>query len=102
MKIEFFEPPMCCPTGLCGPTPDERLIRLGQDIDFLKNKYPGIEIERYMITTHPLKFRENEDVYKLVKDNGRKILPVTTYNGKVIKTGEYPSLEEMEKELEMK
>lgn len=99
MKIEFFEPPMCCPTGLCGPSPDEKLIRLSQNIEYLKNRYPGIEIERYMITTHPMKFRENEDIYKLVKDNGRKILPITAYNGDVIKSGEYPTLEEMEKRI---
>lgn len=99
MKIEFYEPPMCCPTGLCGPSPDEKLIKLNQDIDILKQKYAGIEIERYMITTHPLKFRENEDVYRMVKDGGKKSLPITTYNGTVIKSGEYPALEEMEKRI---
>jgi hypothetical protein len=99
MKIEFYEPPMCCPTGLCGPTPDEKLIRLNQDIENLKKEYLGIEIERYMITTHAMKFRENADVYKLVKDEGRKSLPVTTYNGKIFKSGEYPSIDEMEKKI---
>jgi hypothetical protein len=99
MKIEFFEPPMCCATGLCGPAPDEKLVRLSQNIEILKNKYSGIEIERYMITTHPLKFRENENVYNLVKENGRKILPITTYNDEVIKTSDYASLEEMEKQI---
>lgn len=99
MKIEFFEPPMCCPTGLCGPAPDERLIKLNQDIEFLKNKYQGIEINRYMITTHPLKFRENISVYNLVKDNGRKSLPITTYNDEVLKTGDYPTLDELEEKI---
>lgn len=98
-KIEFYEPPMCCPTGLCGPSPDERLIKLNQNIDFLKKKYPDIEIERYMITIHPLKFRENASVYQLVKDNGRKSLPITTYNDEIIKSGEYPTIEEMEERI---
>lgn len=99
MKIEFYEPPMCCPTGLCGPAPDEKLIRLNQNIESLKNKYQGIEIERYMITTHPQKFRENESVYKMVKENGRKCLPITTYNGLIFKSGEYPTIDEMEQRI---
>ncbi len=99
MRIEFFEPPMCCPTGVCGPSVDEKLVRLTENIESLKNKYEGIQIERYMITQHPMKFKENHGVYKLVKDNGRKILPITVINGQVIKTHEYPTLEEMVKSL---
>lgn len=99
MKIEFFEPPMCCSTGLCGPSPDQKLIQLNQDIEYLKKKYPNIEIERYMITTSPLKFRENANVYKIVRENGRKSLPITTYNGEVVKSGEYPTIDEMENKI---
>ncbi|MCG0276793.1 MAG: arsenite efflux transporter metallochaperone ArsD [Thermosediminibacteraceae bacterium] len=100
MKIEFYEPPMCCPTGLCGPTVDEKLVKLNENIEFLKKKYPGIEIQRYMITQQPLKFKENQSVYKLIQDKGKEALPITTFNGEVIKVGEYPSLEEMEKKIE--
>ncbi|WP_432663120.1 arsenite efflux transporter metallochaperone ArsD [Wukongibacter baidiensis] len=99
MKIEFFEPPMCCPTGVCGPSVDEKLVKLMENIEHLKKKYEDIQIERYMITQQPMKFKENEKVYKLVKDNGKKVLPVTTVNGEVIKANEYPTLEEMEKSL---
>lgn len=38
MKIEFFEPPMCCPTGLCGPSPDEKIVKLNENIEILKKK----------------------------------------------------------------
>lgn len=100
MKIEFFEPPMCCSTGLCGPSPDERLVKLGENIEFLKKKYPGVTIERYMISQQPLKFKENEEVFNLVKRNGKNILPITTVNEKVIKTHDYATLEEMEAEIQ--
>jgi len=99
MKLEFYEPPMCCATGLCGPSPDERLVRLSENINTLKQKYPDIQIERYMISQQPLKFRENKEVYSLVTHNGKKILPVTTFNEKVIKSGDYPTLEEIEKTI---
>ncbi|MBI2487641.1 MAG: arsenic metallochaperone ArsD family protein, partial [Deltaproteobacteria bacterium] len=26
IKIEIFDPPMCCPGGLCGPTIDPALL----------------------------------------------------------------------------
>lgn len=100
IKVEFYEPPMCCSTGLCGPAPDEALVRLSSDISKLKERLPDIIVERYMITQQPLKFRDNEEVYRLVKENSKNILPITTFNGRVIKTYKYPSLEEIIKAIE--
>lgn len=31
MKLEVFEPAMCCPTGLCGPFIDPELTRVAVD-----------------------------------------------------------------------
>ena len=45
MKIEFFDPPMCCSTGVCGPTVDLTLVMVMDDIKRLKEKYEGLEIE---------------------------------------------------------
>ena len=95
MKIELFEPPMCCTTGLCGPSVDERLVRLNEDLKRLQGEEPGLVVERYAINQQPFKFRDNADVYKLVTGNGKKILPVTTVDGKVVKTMDYPSYAEM-------
>lgn len=97
MKVEFFDPPMCCSTGICGPSVDERLVKVSENIETLKKR--GIEVERYMISQQPLKFRDNQEVYQLVKEKGKEVLPVTAVNGKVIKYGEYPTLEEIEKAL---
>jgi hypothetical protein len=100
MRIEFFEPPMCCSTGICGPSVDERLIRLQENIETLKSKYADLEIYRYMISQQPLKFRVNKEVYAIVQEQGRKALPITAFNRKVIKAGDYPSLEDLEKLIE--
>jgi hypothetical protein len=35
----------------------------------------------------------------LVKNRGKKILPITTLNGEVIKTRDYPTLEELEERI---
>lgn len=100
MIIEFFEPPMCCATGICGPSVDERLIRLQENIQLLKAKYEGLEIYRYQISQQPLKFRVNREVYSIVQEQGRKALPIATFNRKIVKVGDYPSLEEMVKLIE--
>lgn len=97
MKIEIYDPPMCCSTGICGPSVDDALVKVSENLEILKKK--GVEVNRYMITQQPLKFRENEEVFRLVKEKGKEVLPIATVNGRVIKTGTYPTLEEMEKEL---
>jgi hypothetical protein len=99
MKIEFYEPPMCCSTGLCGPSVDESLVKLNENIERIKKEHPEVEVARYMITQQPLKFRENEEVYGLVRDIGKSILPITTVDGNVIATQGYPSWEELEKQI---
>lgn len=99
MKIEIFEPTMCCSTGICGPSVDESLVKIGENIEALKNEFEGIVIERYQPQTHSMKFMANMEVGKLVKENGQKILPITVLDGKVIKSGEYPTLEELKSNL---
>jgi len=100
MRIEIFDPPMCCSTGLCGPSVDERLVRINENIELLESKYFDLQIYRYMISQEPLKFKENAEVYELLKNNGKSVLPITTLNGKVFKCGDYPSLEELVSTIE--
>lgn len=35
-KIEVFEPSMCCPTGVCGPSVDTTLPVFAADVEWLK------------------------------------------------------------------
>lgn len=99
MKIEIFEATMCCSSGICGPSVDENLVKISEDIEVLKNEFKGIVVERYQPQTHSMKFMANMEVGKLVRENGQKILPITVIDGKVIKSGEYPTLEELKSNL---
>jgi hypothetical protein len=89
--IEFFDPPMCCPTGLCGPTLDQTLLDFNEMI--LKLKSEGISVERYQMSTHPQAFLGNSDVMRLVREQQMAALPIMVINGKVIKVGSYPTLD---------
>lgn len=97
-KIIIYESDMCCSSGVCGPSPDESLIKLQDALDKLKDL--GAKVERYSITGNPKKFRENPEITKLMQERQIKALPITTWNGKVVKVGSYPSIDEFKKYME--
>jgi hypothetical protein len=93
IQVEFFDPPMCCPTGLCGPTLDQTLLDVNEMILALQTE--GIRLERYQMTSNPNAFLGNVEVMRLVRENQMEALPIIVVNGKIIKSGEYPSLSEV-------
>lgn len=93
MKVEIYDPPMCCPTGLCGPTVDPVLMDVNEMV--LKLKGEGVQVERYMLSAQPQAFVSNAEVYRLVRERQVAALPITVVNGCVIKTGAYPDLREV-------
>jgi len=97
MKIEIYDPPMCCSTGLCGPTIDPVLVAMNDALLALKKQ--GIEVERYNLSQQPKVFLAKKKVADLLHGNGKEILPITLVNSEVFKTGEYPSYEELCKAL---
>lgn len=95
--VELFDPPMCCPTGLCGPTLDQTLLDVNEMI--LSLQAEGITLERYQMTSQPQAFINNTDVMRLVREKQMAALPITTVRGQVIKVGAYPSLLEVKAAL---
>lgn len=91
--VEIFDPPLCCPTGLCGPTLDQTLLDVSEMILALKAEQ--VRIERYQMASHPHNFLNNAEVMGLVRERQMEALPVTVVQGKVIKAGAYPSLAEV-------
>ncbi len=91
--VEFFDPPMCCPTGLCGPTLDQALLDVNEMI--LTLQADGVGVERYQMTSHPQAFLSNPAVMQLVREKQMAALPITVVRGKVVKVGAYPALNEV-------
>lgn len=92
--VEFFDPPMCCPTGLCGPTLDQTLLDVNEMIFALQSK--GFAVKRYQMVSDPNEFLNNESVMRLVREQQIGALPITLVNGNIIKSSSYPSLAEVE------
>jgi hypothetical protein len=95
--VEFFDPPMCCPTGLCGPTLDQTLLDVSEMI--LTLQADNLRVERYQMTSHPNAFLGNVEVMKLVREKQMAALPIIVVQGKVIKAGAYPTLTEIKANL---
>lgn len=75
LNIEIYEEAMCCSTGVCGPEPDETLIKTNQINEYLKQNQ--IEVQRYNMNNNP-----------------NEVLPITFIEGNIAKTGAYITQEE--------
>ena len=93
MKVEIYDPAMCCSTGLCGPAVDSVLVRMNDAILALKKQ--GVQVERFNLSQQISTVMANKQVAALLRENGKKALPVTIVNGEVLRTGEYPTYEEL-------
>jgi hypothetical protein len=91
--VQIFDPPMCCPTGLCGPTLDQTLLDVNEMILALQAE--GIGVARYQMTSQPNAFLANPDVMRLVREKQMAALPITLVRDQVIKVGAYPVLAEV-------
>lgn len=95
--VEFFDPPMCCPTGICGPTLDQTLLDVSETILALQKD--GYRVERYQMQSHPQAFLGNPEVMLLVREKQLAALPIIVVRGKVVAEGNYPKLAEIRENL---
>ena len=93
VDVEFFDPPMCCPTGLCGPTLDQTLLDVNEMI--LSLQRDNLRVERYQMVGNPNAFLNNAEVMKLVREKQMEALPIIVVRGKVIKVGSYAGVDEI-------
>lgn len=98
-RIKIYDPPMCCPTGLCGPTVDPVLLDINEAIIAIKSN--GITVERYSLSSQPQAFLSNPEVLRMVRERQMAVLPITLVDGKISKTGKYPTLQEMQQALSL-
>lgn len=92
-KVEIFDPPMCCSTGVCGPSVDPALVRFAADLNWLASH--GIVVERHNLAQQPQAFAASEVVKTALKQYGNECLPLILLNGVVVSKGCYPTREEL-------
>ena len=90
-KIEIYDPPMCCPTGVCGPFVDPTVLQFAADIAWLQEQ--GISVERYNLSQQPDAFAKSSVLKKTMEEEGTDCLPLIIVNGAVVAKGRYPERE---------
>jgi hypothetical protein len=98
-KIDVYDPPMCCSSGVCGPSVDTKLVEIQGVLSALKAK--GLEVNRYNLGHQPDKFANNQEVLKAMGDAGEN-LPIIMIDDKICFKGGYPSKEELYQALGVK
>lgn len=91
--IRVYDPPMCCSTGVCGPSVDPELVRFAQDVAWLKEH--GADIERFNLAQEPAAFVQNPVVLSLLNAEDTACLPVVIVGDRVVSKQAYPSRAEL-------
>ena len=92
-KVQVYDPPMCCSTGICGPSVDPALARFASDLHWLANQ--KVVVERYNLAQQPQAFAASEVVKASLKEYGNKCLPLILVDGVALSHGTYPSRAEL-------
>ncbi len=101
ITLEIFDPPMCCPGGMCGPAIDPALLDINEAILKLKKEYDGrMTIERYLLSQQGQKFMQAPEVIAALKREGVSVLPITMVNGKLLKQKSYPTYDELKQSMQ--
>ncbi len=96
-KMAIYDPAMCCPTGVCGPSPKPELMRVAAVVNNLKKR--GIIVERYGLSNTPRAFMVNAKISTLLRKQGADALPAIVVDGEIVKTASYPTNDEFAKWL---
>ena len=89
IKLEVFDPAMCCSTGVCGPSVDPVLPRFSADLEWLKGK--GVQVQRYNLAQEVGAFTSNPTVKATLNSEGTKCLPLVLVDGVIVSEAIYPA-----------
>lgn len=89
--LEVFDRPLCCSTGVCGPSVDPALVHFAADVAWLKQQ--GVAVHRYNLAHEPAAFTRFDDVKEALRVGQMQSLPLVRVDGRIVSKGVYPSRE---------
>ncbi len=93
MRVQIYDPSMCCSTGVCGPVVDPGLARFAADVKWLKEE--GVEVERYNLAQQPAAFSASARVRTALQQSGVECLPLILIDGEIVFRSHYPTRREL-------
>lgn len=94
MKVQIFDPEMCCTSGVCGTAPDPTLIEVNGLVERLKTE--GASVARYQLSRQPHAFTATPTVYQLLLKRGTQALPAVMVDDVLVAAGAYPTYEQIQ------
>jgi hypothetical protein len=91
--LRIYDPPMCCPTGVCGPSVNNDLVQFAGALKRVAAQ--GIVVERWNLAQQPQAFAENQQVREELSNTGQDGLPFIYINDKLTWSGRYPTIKEL-------
>jgi len=91
--LSVFDKPMCCSSGVCGPEPDEELMRFSADLEWLRKQ--GITVRRFNPAQEPGAFTGDPVVRRALQERGAGCLPLVVWGKDVITAGAFPDRNEL-------
>ena len=92
-KIQIYDKPLCCSTGVCGPDVDPVLPRFAADLEWLKSQ--GHDVQRYNLAHQPQEFTDNAVVKQMLTAEGVDCLPLVFVDERIVSRSGYPSRENL-------
>ena len=97
--LKIYDPALCCSSGVCGPSVDDKLVVLA---GFLKGLDASeVKVERYNLAQQPAAYVDNPAVAATLKDRGTDALPLFYVDDELVWSGSYPSVEKLAELLNM-
>ena len=92
-RLQVFHPPMCCATGVCGPSVDSAIAQFAADLAWLQGQ--GVEVVRYNLAQEPHAFAGNDLVRQQLTKHGSGCLPLLIVDAQVVSGGVYPTRDQL-------
>lgn len=93
VRLEVFDRPMCCSSGICGPKVDPKLVQFSAALDWLRSQ--GVQVRRFSPGQQFEAFAANPVVVAAINQGGLTCLPLILVDGVVVSRGEYLAKEKL-------
>ena len=93
LLVQVYDPPMCCPSGVCGADVDKNLVAFAVSLKWLQMN--GVQVERFNPSHQFDAFADNPLVTRTVNEKGIECLPLILVNGEIVSAGTYPNRHEL-------
>jgi hypothetical protein len=93
MRLDVYDPAMCCSTGVCGPEVDPQLVQFAADVKWLGAR--GVDVQRHNLGQEPAAFMSNALVRRTLQTDGGGCLPLGVVDGVIVFRNGYPGRSEL-------